>query len=62
MEKMSIQILSPEEMAKIEGGSCTGLAFACGAGIALSTLTGGLGAILYGPSTIGLCAGAYNAC
>lgn len=63
MEKMSLKKLTAEEMEKIEGGSgCAGLSLACGAGLALSTLTGGLGAILFGPSTIGLCMGAYATC
>lgn len=31
------------------------LSFACGAGIALSVFTGGIGAALFGPSTVGVC-------
>ena len=64
MKKLSLKLLSFEEMQVIEGGvtSCAGLSFACGAGLAVSIFTGGLGAILFGPSTVGLCAGAYVSC
>jgi len=46
--------LSKEQMSAIEAGR-SGLALACGAGLALSLLTGGIGAIIFGPSTVGLC-------
>lgn len=66
MEESLPKILSIEEMLKVEGGlsntSCSGLSFACGAGIALSFFTGVIGAVLWGPSTAGLCAGAVVAC
>lgn len=41
------------EMCQIIGGAnkCTGLSFACGAGLAITLFTGGLGAVMYGPAT-----------
>lgn len=50
-----------EEMAQIIGGDkCKGLALACGGGIAITLLTQGLGAIMFGPSTGALCYAAYR--
>lgn len=51
MEKISFKVLSPQEMEKIEGGSCAALSLMCGLGIAASTLTGGIGAIILGLQT-----------
>ena len=53
-----MKALKMEEMSQIEGGATNWLAFGCGAGVALSVFTGGVGALLFGPSTIGLCAAA----
>jgi len=57
------QFLTSEEMEQIVGGKANPkvLAFACGAGIAASIMTGGLGLIVYGPSTVAMCIAAYNA-
>lgn len=49
MKKLEIN-----EMLNIEGGT-NWLAFSCGAGVALSIFTGGIGALVFGPSTAGLC-------
>lgn len=66
MEGLVFKILAIEEMQKTEGGvdssPCKGLSFSCGVGVALSLLTGGIGAILWGPSTVGVCAGAVVSC
>lgn len=52
--------LSKSEMEQIEGGKCSGsskgTAYACGAGLGLIFLTGGIGALIFGPSTAALCA------
>jgi hypothetical protein len=53
-------ILEVAEMEQISGGDCNGIAFACGAGVALSLFTGGLGALIFGPATGGLCYAAYK--
>jgi hypothetical protein len=52
--------LTPVELESIEGGGCGTLALACGAGIALSVFTGGLGALIFGPATGGLCYATYK--
>jgi hypothetical protein len=49
-----IKKLEINEMLNIEGGT-NWLAFSCGAGVALSIFTGGIGALVFGPSTAGLC-------
>lgn len=49
-----MQTLDVKQMEMIEGGR-SWLALSCGAGIALSVLTGPIGALIAGPSTIGLC-------
>ena len=61
-KKMKLQTinaipLTMAELVSIEGGDakCKTLALACGAGIALSIFTGPIGALIAGPSTIGLC-------
>jgi hypothetical protein len=53
-----MKTLELEKMSKIEGGRSAPKdywAFACGAGIALSIGTGGLGAVVWGPATVGAC-------
>jgi hypothetical protein len=52
--------LTTVELESIEGGGCLGISFACGLGLAASTLTGGIGAIIFGPATGGLCYAAYK--
>ena len=52
--------LTVTELEVIEGGGCSGLTYACGAGIALSIFTGGLGALMFGPATGGVCYAAYK--
>lgn len=57
-----MKILSSDELELIQGGACSettakNMAIACGAGIGLIFLTGGLGAIMWGPATAGICAG-----
>jgi len=46
--------LEMSEMENVCGGNKI-LSVACGAGIALSIFTGGIGALIWGPSTIGVC-------
>jgi|LakMenE18May11ns_1017448.scaffolds.fasta_scaffold9844436_3 hypothetical protein len=64
MQKLGFKALSLEKMTTLEGGNknCKGLSLACGAGLALSLLTGGIGAIIFGPSTVGLCGAAAVEC
>jgi hypothetical protein len=50
----NVKALAIEQMENLEAGK-SGLALACGAGIALSVLTGGIGALIFGPSTVGVC-------
>lgn len=60
-QKPMLVNLNAMEMGQIVGGSnCQGLSLACGAGIALSVFTGGIGAIMFGPSTGALCYAAYR--
>lgn len=44
------------QMEGIEGGKYQAwMGVACGAGLAVSIFTGGLGALIFGPSTVGMC-------
>jgi bacteriocin-like protein len=54
MKKLEIN-----EMSNIQGGT-NWLAFGCGAGVALSIFTGGIGALVFGPSTAGICIAAAS--
>jgi len=58
MTNSNIQELSLQELESLQGGGRWSVA--CGAGIALSTLTGSIGLILYGPATVGICAAAFK--
>ncbi len=63
MEKISKKALTQSEMEKIMAGSCNvGYSFGCGLGLSLTFLTGGLGAVVWGPSTGAMCYAAYRSC
>ena len=56
-------VLNFREMEEISGGvDCKGLSYACGVGLGVSVIFWGIGTVLYGPSTVGLCSAAYVAC
>ncbi|WP_343702543.1 hypothetical protein [Chitinophaga sp.] len=48
-----MQTLHPNEMVNFTAGG--NLSKACGVAVGLSVATGGIGALIFGPSAIGLC-------